>query len=152
MITSAPASLADHAFDLVGSSDAAGNLVITATETGVMINQFNIIINGLRIETLDPNAATLPNPPDGAQSVDPNTALSWNTPSPADFTPVFVSSPVDENSYHHGWTTGLERDSEGNLYGLITCRFGTSVHPSCFSVSASRRIVRMSSPQPVEVD
>jgi hypothetical protein len=55
-------------------------------------------------------------------------------PPPETYTPVFVSSPEDgvndENEYHRAWTTELQCDSEGNIHGLFTTRYGTEVDPN----------------------
>ncbi|MBN1911231.1 MAG: BNR-4 repeat-containing protein [Pirellulales bacterium] len=57
-----------------------------------------------------------------------------SAPAPEVFTPVFVSSPEDgendDSEYHRAWTTELQRDAKGNIYGLFTTRYGTETAPS----------------------
>ncbi len=50
-----------------------------------------------------------------------------NAPYPGDFTSVFVTSPVDVNTYHTAWTIELEHDSQGMPVCLFTTRYGTEV-------------------------
>ena len=47
-----------------------------------------------------------------------------NAPAPADFTPVWVTSPVSATSYHTAWTMEIEV-IEGVIHGLFTTRYGT---------------------------
>lgn len=60
--------------------------------------------------------------------IDPETA-SLDAPPPEAFTRVWTPEEVGEQTYHHGWTTELTRDSRGNLHALFTTRFGTESSP-----------------------
>jgi hypothetical protein len=48
-------------------------------------------------------------------------------PAPNDFTPVFTTSPVASDTYHHAWTVELELDQDDRPVGLFSTRYGTEV-------------------------
>jgi len=48
-------------------------------------------------------------------------------PTPQSFTKVWASQGVTATSYHHGWTSELELDSDGRPVILFTTRYGNTV-------------------------
>ncbi|MHC4996060.1 MAG: hypothetical protein ACYTGQ_13525 [Planctomycetota bacterium] len=53
-----------------------------------------------------------------------NNIFDETAPDPSRFTPVWRTQGVADQHHHHGWTAELQRDDQGNLYALITSRYG----------------------------